>query len=140
MQVSLGNVETVEICVDDVPDATYQHFYHNDSVLSCAQNAARSPWRRRIECPDQNASGRGAAMFSLRCVIGALRAQTDRSARSARTCRYCTRQEFYDIATEECVVLAAPPAERRLAVSLPAVCWGIRRRLCPGVGISGMRK
>ena len=106
MQVSLGNVETVEICVEGVSGATYQHFYHNDSVLSCAQNAAREPVAQTCrECPaDQNAEWPwcGDRFFALcdRCITcpdGQIRPVGEDE------CRYCTRQEFYDIATDTCV-------------------------------------
>ena len=136
MQVSLGNVDTVEICVDDVLDATYQHFYHNDSVLSCAQNAAREPVAQTCqECPaDQNAEWPwcGDVFFALcdRCIAcpdGQIRPVGEDE------CRYCTRQEFYDIATEECVECL--PHHRRSDASPfrcePCVLGDPECRRCP---------
>ena len=106
MQVGLENVETVEICVDGVSETKYQQFYRNDSVLSCAQNAAREPVAQTCqECPaDENAEWPwcGDFFFALcdRCIAcpdGQIRPVGEDE------CRYCTRQEFYDIATGECV-------------------------------------
>ena len=105
-QVGLGDVDTVEICIDGELEATYQHFYVNDSVLSCAQNAAREPMAQTCqECPaDQNAEWPwcGDFFFALcdRCIAcpdGQIRPVAEEE------CRYCTRREFYDIATGKCV-------------------------------------